>query len=67
MASIEMSQIGEDACDVREHARLVHHPHAQVIGGLHFAHRQNRDIGKLVGLKCEMRYAMLWIGGDACG
>ena len=55
--------IGEDARDVGQHARPVLHAHAQVVAGLHVAHRQDRQVGKLVGLEREMRHAVLGIGG----
>jgi hypothetical protein len=53
--------VGEDARDVREHAGLVFHAHAQVIARDHVADRQERHVGELVGLECKMRHAMLGV------
>ena len=55
--------VGEDARDVGEHARLVLHAHPQVVARLDLAHRQERQVGELVGLEREVRHAMLGIGG----
>ena len=54
-------QIGKNARDIRQHTRLVVYAQPQVIRGFDLAHRQNRNIGQLIGLKCQMRHAMLRI------
>src|SRR5262249_9447337 len=54
--------LGQYARDVGEHPRLVLDAHAQIVGRLDLAHRQDRSPGQPVGLECEMGYPMLGIG-----
>src|SRR5207247_8698442 len=55
--------VGEDARDVREHARPVLDLHAQVIRSHDLVHRQDLEAGHAVGLESEMRHAVLGVGG----
>jgi hypothetical protein len=46
--------VGQDAGDLGQHAGLVGHAQAQVVGGLHLGDRQDGRVGQRVGLEGQV-------------
>ena len=59
--------IGQDAGDLAEHAGLVFHAQAQVVAGKHLIHGQHAHVLPRIGVKGQVRHAVLRVAGGQAG